>query len=335
MTEVRINPLTGESVVVAATRALRPHDTKHPSGNKPGADSLDDCPFCPGHEDRTPGVLLTVPGPQAAAPWSLMVVPNRYPALEPNPQPPRDECDRLFASRPGRGAHEVLVETPEHHRHPAEMSTKELALVFRTARDRIALHAATPYVEYITYFKNHGHEAGASLNHPHSQIVAADFVPDRERRKSRLAAKHRELTARCIVCDLLREELRKSTRVVFERAEFVAFCPFFSAQAGETWIVPKRHPTQFQAVSENLIAEFGDSVRRVLRTLDRALHRADFNWILEMGPLRGPFATHGHWYLRVVPRVTIFAGFELGTGIQINLLPPEEAAQTLRELGAE
>jgi len=226
MSELRRNPLTGEWVIpgeeVARTNSSAPSEGEAPSYSK-------DCPFCPGNEASTPPAVLEVPDPQAGR-WLIRVFPNKYPALTPSPPTRAGTASSLFVVLPGEGHHEVIVETPVHNRFPADRSVEELAALLTTYQERCRASS----IRHVLIFKNRGLRAVTSLEHPHSQVIAAPIVPESVRRRWEIAAEHHRSTGRCLLCDVAAEEISDGRRIVHFNECFVVFHPFVAARPGET-----------------------------------------------------------------------------------------------------
>ena len=291
--EYRRCPATGRTVVVAPGRADRPNASPRPARESAGGP----CPFCPGNEAETPPELFAI---RDANGWQSRVVPNKFPAVE--------------AGSAAFGYHEVLVECPEHFSRPTELDDWQFANIFRAYRERLLYHAGNPRIEAVTIFKNVGADAGASLAHSHSQLIALPFVP---------AALLEELgSPRCEFCRMKDEP----SRVVAESERFVVACPFAPRFAYEMWAMPKDHEPRFEAISE--FAELAGLMKRALVALDRALNFPAYNWFLHTAP-RGAYP-HFHWHFEIVPRLSRVAGFEWGSGVFVNDVFPERAAAELR-----
>lgn len=291
--EFRRCPVTGRTVVFAPVRARRPNAPLRPSGEPDGGP----CPFCPGNEAETPPELFAI---RDANGWQLRVVTNKFPAVEPE--------------SPAFGFHEVLVECPEHRTRPTELNDSQFANIFRAYRQRLWHHAHDSRIESVSIFKNVGADAGASLAHTHSQLIALPFVP---------AAILEELgSPRCEFCRMQGEP----SRIVAESENFVIACPFAPRFAYEMWAMPKDHEPRFEAIAE--YAELAVLLKRVLISLDRELNYPAFNWFLHTAP-RGHHPDY-HWHVEILPRLSRVAGFEWGSGVFINDVFPERAAADLR-----
>lgn len=334
--ELRRDPLSTTWISVAPARIRRPVEGK---GAASGA-----CPFCPGHEELTPPEQASWRNSKEEGRWLVRVVTNLFPAL--SPLPPRDtlgqeagehrrdalgpgaEEDRLYVSLPARGAHEVIVEHPDHDADWCSLGEDHLALVLRAWQDRYRHHAQDPAVKYVQLFKNAGATAGASLHHPHSQLVALPLVPLLAERELQQAAAYSAATGKCLLCDMAGQE-EGGPRLVAANRHFLAFCPFASRVSYETWVVPRRHEPDFGRLSPS---ELG-SLAQILHALATAQHRVNrgdaFNLILRTAPCHGSYP-HYHCRLEWLPRGGTAGGFEWGTGWFINPVTPEAAADRLR-----
>lgn len=332
--EYRRDPVTGRWVIIAPERALRPLGLSHSKPSLRRDAERDTCPFCPGAEADTPEELYAVrpPGGPAARPgWTLRVVMNKFPAVRPVPGGALIHTGAfLFESRPGFGLHEVVIECPGHRSNPAELSDAEFAAVLVAYRERLRALGDDPRVAYVTIFKNVGAEAGASLAHTHSQIVATPVVPDVVRHELDGAEHHHDLFRRCVFCHVLEQEAAAGERVVAETPGFVALAPFAPRFAYETWVLPKAHDSRYETLTDAGAAELAGLMRTLLGKLDAALGFPAYNYYLHTGPVRTDSLPHYHWHIEVVPRTARVAGFEWASGCFINAVAPEQAAAELR-----
>ncbi len=330
MPELRRDPVIGRWVIIAESRGKRPSNfdvvPEYPQG---GA-----CPFCPGNEDKTPPEILAYynSGREKNKPgWWVRVIPNKFPALE-----IEGDLDRsgegMYDRMNGLGAHEVIIETPNHDQPLAEMDQSKLEDVFWAFRDRILDLSKDPHLEYILIFKNHGSAAGASLRHPHSQLIAMPMVPIRVKQEAEGAKKYFDYKERCVYCDIIRQESAQGIRVVAQNKDFIAFAPFASRSPFEMWVMPLRHSSDFQDIHKTEVANLAAMMKTVLGKHNSVLDNPPFNVIVHTSPLRTPKLQHTHWYIEIIPKLTKQAGFEQGTGFYINPTSPEEAAKFLREI---
>jgi UDPglucose--hexose-1-phosphate uridylyltransferase len=318
-------------VIIATDRARRPADFSReqvvPKGGR-------FCPFCPGNESKTPPEVLAYRqsgGPNQPG-WTVRVVPNKFPALRVEGDFDR-QAEGLYDKMNGIGAHEVVIETPEHQATLAGLGEKEIQDVFWAIRDRMLDLKKDRRMRYILAFKNHGESAGASLEHTHSQLIALPVVPRTVQEELEGSKRYYDLKERCIFCDIIRQEINTGTRVVLETGQFVVLCPYASRFPFETWILPRRHISHYETSD---LAEFGNLgwvMQALLRAVDKVLEKPAYNMMIHTAPLQEPDLDYYHWHIELIPKLTKVAGFEWGTGFYINPTPPEEAARFLREAG--
>ncbi|GIV69225.1 galactose-1-phosphate uridylyltransferase [Caldilinea sp.] len=327
MSELRQNLATREWVIIASERARRPHEFAEPG--RPLCDEGPTweatCPFCPGNEERD----LEIARFPGEGPWQVRIVGNRYPALRPA-APLEREFMGLMRRITGVGYHEVIVESPVHNTCAALESEESVARVFQAFVERAWAVQNDPRIEYVLFFKNHGRQAGASLRHPHAQMMALPMVPSEVRVRADAARAYFDETGRCAHCAMVEQELAAGQRVVLESKHFVVFVPYAAASPFHLWIVPRAHAASFLQSSPDEIADLGWVVRAVLRKLYKGLNNPDFNYVIRSAPVRDSGAPYLHWYLSIVPRISLAAGFEMGSGIYINPSLPEECARFLR-----
>src|SRR5881628_406848 len=261
--------------------------------------------------------------------WSIRCVPNKFPALE-RVGEVREHRDGPFLSVDGVGAHEIIVESPDHDGHLATLDDRQVERVLRAYRERYHDLAADRRIKYVQIFKNHGERAGASFSHPNAQLIAIPIVPLRvleEAEGMRAHAEQRE--GECLYCEILRRELALGRRVVAENRAFVALEPYAARFPFETWLLPKVHARAFETLSDADRGALARILKDVLGRMDRALDDPSFNYYIHTAPVREPEGTF-HWHLEITPRLTEFAGFERGTGFYINPVVPEDAAAILK-----
>ena len=291
------------------------------------------CPFCPGNEAETPPEIFSLrDGGQANEPgWRLRIVPNKFPALRLDgvAEPGAESCCfRVCAA----GAHEVIIEGAEHTATWSDFSIPRLVEVLEAIRQRIADLQRDPRVQSVFFFKNHGEAAGATLEHPHSQLLALPLVPKLVAEEIAGARRRHGETGRCYFCELIEGELAGGGRLVAETGQAVALAPYAARAPYETWLLPKRHDSHFETVEPG---ELVPALRTTLRKLDRVLGYPAYNVVLHTAPVRETALGHYHWHFELIPRLTKLAGFEWGTGFYMNPVPPEEAARRLREAVVE
>ena len=331
MPELRKDPITGRWVIISTHREKRPNDFRFERAAIIGREL---CPFCPGHESLTPPEVLSYRqngGAPNTAGWDVRVVPNKFPALQVEGTLDR-QGEGLFDRMNGIGAHEVIIETPDHARTLAAMSEPEIDRIFWAYRERILDLKQDRRLRYILVFKNHGAAAGATLEHTHSQLIALPIVPDFVREEIDGARRHFEVKERCVFCDVIRQDTADGRRIVLENADVVALAPYAPRFAFETWLLPKRHHARFEEAPRHEYESLARLLKTVLQRMDRALESPAYNLIVHTAPFAEEVGDRFHWHVEIMPKLTRVAGFEWGTGFYINPTSPEEAARVLRNV---
>ncbi len=331
MSELRLDPTTREWVIIASERAKRPRDLVSRAPHPTPEAHVADCPFCPGNEDQTTGETASYLD-DATGLWRVRAFENKFPAVRPDGSADRTQDHPLALSVKGVGAHEVVVESALHNRLLAEMNDDEMFDVVRAYRDRLRDMYSHEYVRQVIIFKNHGPSAGTSLEHPHSQIVAAPIVPRHRRLQYDVAVQHYDERGRNLYQEMVEFEIERGLRVIRETPSFVEIHPYASRRPFETWVVPRRPRASFAEVPDDELREFGCALRDALHGLYVALNNPDFNHIVYTAALGDENEPHFCWHLRIYPRLTAVAGFEIGSGVHINTSVPEDTAQFMREL---
>jgi UDPglucose--hexose-1-phosphate uridylyltransferase len=327
--ELRKDPVVGRWVIISTERGRRPSDF----GGEPVRAGATECVFCPGHEDKTPPEILAGRPPDGRADtpgWRYRVVPNKFPALRIEGDL-EAEGEGPFDRMNGVGAHEVVIETPEHTGSLAAMPVESLAEVLLAFRERVIDLKKDSRFQYILIFKNHGEAAGASLEHPHSQLIATPIIPIMVTEELEGSFQYYQIKERCVWCDILHHERRAQSRLILESHGFAALAPFAPRFPFETWILPARHRSAFEESGVDELRDLAAVLGEFLRRLNRTLGDPPFNFMLHTAPLSEPALDHFHWHLEVIPKLTQVAGFEWGSGFFINPVPPEDAASDLRE----
>ncbi len=312
MPELRIDPVNGARVIISPERGFRPIAFS-PEDYK---EAVDSCPFCPGKEDLTPPEIMRV-GDNGK--WKIRVVPNKYPAVNGN-EPRVSIGEKLFYSKSANGYHEVVIETPHHFKDLVDHDEDHLFGILWVYRERYRELMSRPNVRYVHIFRNWGKYAGASLPHPHTQIMAIGEVPSLLRRE---LERMKERKALCRVLDV---EVRKKERLVLNEDGFVAFSPFGSRFSYETWVVPSEHESDFGEADDERLRYLSGFLKKLLLAYRDVLGSFSYNLIIHSLPDR-----NFHWHIEILPRLVGLAGFEVGTGYYINTVEPETAAGKLRE----
>jgi len=333
MPELRKDPVTKEWVIIATERSRRPNDFRHADeAAEDRPEFVENCPFCPGNEQMTPPEVMAYRSEQTEPDtegWWIRVVPNKFPALSVEGELNRQGFG-MYDVMNGIGAHEVIVETPKHNVSPASLAPSQFKEMIWAYRDRFIELSKDQRFKYILIFRNHGKVAGASLEHPHSQLVALPMVPMDVQLKIDGAARYYDYRERCVYCDMIRQEEAYGKRVVLSNEHFIVFTPFASKFPFETWVMPRHHTGHFAHESHEMLNAFAEALQETMQRINVALSGTPYNFMLHTAPVNTNREPMFHWHLVIVPRLTIAAGFEMGTGIYINVTSPEDAAEHLR-----
>lgn len=340
MSELRFDPVKKIWSVIAVERSRRPIDFLRVEEH--GQPHTVSCPFCYGNEGKTPPEISAErsSGIPNSSNWKLRVIPNKYPALGIEGDLTR-RGEGMYDVVSGIGAHEIIIESPRHDLRLKQYDEETLVRLFGTFRARLVDLSGDIRFRYILAFKNYGISAGATLEHPHSQIIAVPVLPNMIKAELTSAIEHFNLKERCLFCDLLDQEHRDESRIVYENSGFIAFCPYASAFPFELRVYPKKHSHDFTAITDAELPHLADVMKELFTRLDTVLENPPLNFIIHTAP---PLANRAeyreyresvphafHWHIEVVPRLTRIAGFEWGSGFHINPVMPDEAARYLRE----
>lgn len=352
MSELRHDPLTDRWVIISPERGARPFDAF-----KNGAyedKKVDSCPFCPGNEDKTPlpeifailnnGQLRhSVSDRSLIKPdWSIRVIPNKYPALQPEAKLKRKGMG-VFDKISGVGAHEICIESQDHGAEIPLLPVNQIITVLGVLKLRMKDLEKDPRFGYLSLFKNRGLDAGASLEHPHWQLNALPITPSEVSRELRSSEDHFSEKERCLICDILSQEIESNERIVEVNEAFVVLSPFASRFAGELFIAPvpdDSHNHSFPDSDDFAISMLASILQRTLLRLLRKYNDPSYNIVLHTAPIFRPTSRDArflnikedyHWHVHIFPRIAKIAGFELGNDCFVNTVPPEEIARLLRE----
>lgn len=327
--EIRQNKATKQWVIYSKARGRRPSDFIDRTKRKITLPYFSKtCPFCPGNEHMLPPVLfekLKSNGSQ----WQTRVVPNKFPALVHEGSLERYNKG-IYLAMGGYGLHEVVIESPDHNRQIADMSYEEVSDVVETYHKRYVELMEEHKNMMTIIFRNHGKLAGTSLIHPHSQIIVTGFVPNYIRWREDEAQKYYDEWGRCVYCDILEFEIKEQQRVISDNRSFLAFVPFAAEVPFEIWILPKHHEADFGSISDGEKEDLTFVLRDCLSRLNKKLNDPDYNYVFNTAARFKSGEPQLHWYLQIRPRLTTQAGFEIGSGININPSIPEEDAAFLR-----
>ena len=330
MPQLRKDPVLGRWVIISTERGKRPTDFAHDRETGRGGF----CPFDEGNEDKTPPEVLAFRGGKTkpnTPGWSVRVIPNKFPALS-----IEGDVDRagegMYDKMNGVGAHEVIVETPEHDVDFADLPPAQIELVTRAIQERMVDLQGDTRFRYIQVFRNRGNAAGASLEHPHSQLIALPILPKRVIEELAGSKRYYGYKERCVFCDIIAQETWTKSRIVSENEAFIAVAPFAARFPFEVWVLPRQHEPSFEVMDELARRAFSLVVKETLQRINSALDDPPYNLILHTSPCGERDLKYYHWHLEIMPKLTKVAGFEWGSGFYINPTPPEEAARYLREV---
>lgn len=344
MSELRKDPITNRWVVIASKRSKRPKDINHTRDISAGAGNVQNCPFCPGQEKQTPAEVFAI-GPPGRKPdqpgWNVRVISNRFPIFESQGELSRQGYG-FFDQISGIGIHEVVVETPIHSISLADLPVESIQKILQAYRDRLLYHRKNKALRYILIFRNYKPQAGASMTHPHSQIIGTPITPSLVKVKLDNSRAYYMEKERCLLCDLIQMESKLLYRVVNETEDFLTLCPFASCFPFEVWLCPKKHSHDFALLSDEGLFKVAEALKDMVCRIKQALDDPPYNFILNTSP-----NTHTrpgrpeywqtleydfHWYIELIPRLTTIAGFEWGSNFYVNSVSPEDAAKHLRQV---
>lgn len=334
MPELRKNIITREWVIMAKERGKRPEDfhKKYEKIEQDKNNIIKNCPFCPGNEVMTPDVILSYSHCETnkKSDWDVKVIPNKFPALlDIDQNKSKKSTEGIYDILNGVGKHEVIIESSEHFTDIPFMEISHLECIISVYYERYIKLMQQSDLEHIIIFRNHGPDAGTSLAHPHSQLIATPVMPRDIFMETNGARLYYEYEQKCPFCHMINFEDQAGERKICENDSFVSINPFFSRYPFETWILPRRHNASFG----NINLHEGNDLARIIHETTSKLYKClkDPSYNLTLNSLvRGEkFAESYHWHFKIIPRITTSAGFELGTGMYINTIAPEDAAKFL------
>jgi UDPglucose--hexose-1-phosphate uridylyltransferase len=332
MSELRRDPVVGRWVIVDTDHPNMPTDFEYEAYTPKG---VSNCPFCYGNESQTPPEIECIRDPSTqpnTSGWQVRVVANKFPALQ-----IEGDLDRrgvgIYDMSNGIGAHEVLIESPYHNKDIPDLMPEEVQNVItmccRRARDLVK----DKRLKYIMLFRNYGSAAGASMEHPHTQIVALPMIPKNAVEEITGAKNYFDYRERCIFCDIVRQERQEKARVIFENKYFISFCPFVSRFPFEMWIMPKEHSGRFCHMSAAEVPALAEILIESIGRIKKVFPNLSYNYIIHTSPVNGDGdVDYYHWHIEFMPKLTRVAGFEWGTGFYLDPTSPELAAKILKEV---
>jgi len=337
MSDIRRDRLYDRYVLIAPDRMRRPDKLV---AELP-VDDIESCPFCEGHEHMTPPEIYAIRGNDSnEVGWSVRVIPNLYKALQVELDD-HSQNDGMFESRSGVGAHEIVIDTTDHNSRFSTMSVSRIGNWLSAISSRISDLRKDSRLVYASVFKNSGESAGATQPHPHTQILALPIMPDNVLRMMEKNLQYYRGHGRGKVEDILANEIREEVRIVAQRGDFTAYCPFASSYPFEVIIAPRRALMSIDELNRDDIVHLSQLISEVFKRLDVQLGEFDYNLAFNLSPLNSNFENEQYFShlpkynrmtIRIMPRIYRLGGFELSTGILINPVEPEEAAKLLREV---
>jgi len=329
MSELRRDPIIGRWVIVDTDHPNKPEDFEYEQYVPRGGI----CPFCYGNESMTPPEIGSLRDPNTAPNtpgWQVRVVPNKFPALQ-----IEGDLDRrglgMYDMSNGIGAHEVLIESPYHNKDISDLLYQEVENIISMSCTRAKDLIKDKRLKYIMLFRNYGQAAGASLEHPHTQIVALPMVPKNVMEEIKGAQNYFGYRERCIFCDIIRQEIQEKERVILENKYFLSFCPFVSRFPFEVWIIPKKHNAYFCHMPAEEIPALAAILKDTITRMKKVFVNLSYNFIIHSSPINGDGGVeYYHWHIEFMPKLTRVAGFEWGTGFYIDPTPPELAVEYLK-----
>lgn len=329
MPHIRKDPITKRWIITSTSRGAKPSDYVS-APEKPSSSSANICPFCVGHEDKT--VEDTLSTKDKNGNWKARIVPNKYPVLSGVSNDILPENSVLYEAHHAVGYHDVVIEHPSHDFNLYKATEKDVKYIFEIVIQRLKDLSKKPGMEYSLYFKNFGSDAGASLAHSHSQIITTPFIPIQMMEDIHGSFDYYHTHKGCIYCSIIREELKSRIRIVSENESFLAFTPFASKSPYQICIIQKNHNDSVLTLSKIEIKLFSSIVQDIFSKIHKVLGMPAFNYILYSLPthLRASYSASSHWHFEILPKLSKLAGFEIGSGVYINSVLPEYAAEVLR-----
>lgn len=322
MSKLRQNIITGEWVVISPERSQRPEDYVMASSPKRGIPL--DCPFCVNNNNAYRTSI------KDAETKNIYVIPNKFPAFSKD-DGVIDEGDGFYQNCKALGGHEVII-IKDHEKDIYDDGVEAMYELASVYRSRYLFYDQDPTIEYTMLIHNHGPEAGASIEHPHSQLFASTIMPSYVQKELETSKKYFVENQRCVFCEMVREEKENNHRIVFENAEFLVFTCFAARFPFEMWVMPKIHQTQFEKISDSTQMLFADAMKNALGKLNRALNYPPFNYWIHTSPHHIEETNdYYHWHVEIAPRISKFGGYEMGSGVVIDVVSPEVAADFLKK----
>ena len=326
--ELRQDLVTKEWVVISEKRAMRPQEfSRH--GKKSFGTPIKKCSFEKPQDSGNAEPVLLYKNKKDLD-WTIQIIPNKYPVFTHFTQ-----CKEVFQIGPytkieGAGLHEVII-MRDHKKHFALMNNKTATEVIKAYVERYNQIKNDECIRYVALFHNHGADAGATISHPHSQLVATPIIPSDTFRSLNGSNNYYKINKKCVHCVIIDWEKKDNKRILFENSDFIAFVPFVSRVNFEIEIFPKRHESNFGDTTQKQFSMLADILRKSLNSLYEVLKNPSYNFFIHTAPVDGGKYTHYHWHIEIFPKTNIWAGIELGTGLEILMISPENAAKYLKK----
>jgi UDPglucose--hexose-1-phosphate uridylyltransferase len=325
--ELRQDPSSGDWILISTKRGKRPEELADTTGIT--RSDPEKCPFCAPHKVVTPVLFYGENDDE----WTVQIIENKYPAVSKDIEDITSEKRGPYFLIPGYGYHDVVI-TKDHDANFPKLSHEDAFLVFKAFQERYRMIAADEKISYVSIFNNWGPKAGASLYHPHYQVLAIPVIPPNVQHSLRGSARYFNEHATCVHCDMITRERKYGTRIIFENEHAVAYAPFVSREPFEVRVYPKVHNAYFEETSEEVMRDVTEALHESLKRLEKGLQSPHYNFYLHMAPTKDKDVyRHYHWHIIMQPKLNISAGFELSTGIEVNTIDPNDAAAFLRSMG--
>ncbi len=324
--ELRLDLVSNDWVLIAAGRAQRPETFAKHQRIKENIDPKN-CPFCQEYNIKEKIARKD----KKDGSWFVISIPNKFPAFSKN----KDNKLRELKQGPNRimdgfGYHEVII-TADHERQITQFSQEEIKMVIDVYQERYLDLMKKKFIKYISIFHNHGREAGASVSHPHSQLMAIPVIDPDLRNSLDGANTFYKKNNKCVYCTMINWDIKDKKRIIYENEKFVVLCPFAPQVSFETRVYPKKHQPYFEKMTDNEKDFFTDALQKALIAIDQKLEDPAYNFYFHTAPCDGGNYDNYHWHLNILPKISVWAGFELGAGIEISTIEPEKAAEFLRK----
>jgi UDPglucose--hexose-1-phosphate uridylyltransferase len=326
--EFRQDIVSGDWVLIATGRKKRPHDLAVKEKREPTP--KDKCPFENPQASGNAEPVIIRPADDKDN-WSIQVIPNLYPAVSSDPAViPSVSLDGPYFHIPGAGYHDIVI-TRNHDNNFSRLSAPQATEVLSVMQERYKAVAEDPRIAYVSIFHNWGVTAGASIYHPHYQIISIPVIPPDVSHSLRGSGQYHAENGLCVHCAILEKEIKEKKRIIFENENAIAFLPFVSREPFEIRIFPKKHDPYFEDCEERRLADVAEALRKSLEMLENSLGSVDYNFFIHTAPVKNKEDfSYYHWHIEVQPKISILGGFELGTGIEITVVDPDDAAAFLR-----